>query len=202
MLDQRLRQVKDLVLLPLSRLLLAVPPTAISVVGLGFGLLAALLLAQQQYGWALALWLLNRLCDGLDGAVARLGYRQSDLGGYLDILFDFVVYAAIPVALVVGAPSEASWLALAVLLASFYVNAASWMFLAALLEKRGHSARHRAKPTAVTMPAGLIGGTETILFYTLFMLWPAQMAALFWLMSLLVAITVVQRVVWAVRRLD
>ena len=47
------------------------------------------------------------------------------------------------------------------------------------------------------MPAGIIGGTETIIFYSLFMLFPAGYPWLFGLMAGLVMVTIMQRVVWA-----
>jgi len=202
MLDGYFRTVKDALLLPLARRLTAIPPVVISLVGLICGLAAAVLLTQQQYGWGLAGWLLNRLFDGLDGAVARTHRRQSNLGGYLDILFDFVAYAAIPLALAVGLPSQMNFLAAAFLLATFYLNAASWMYLAAVLEKQRRGARDTGELTTITMPDGLVGGAETIFFYCMFIIWPAQMALLFALMGILVIITVVQRVIWALRFLD
>jgi phosphatidylglycerophosphate synthase len=130
--------------------------------------------------------------------VARLHRRQSDLGGYLDILADYVVYAGFPLALVIGTPSRAGYLSLALLLAIFYLNTASWMYLAAILEKRQHGS---GELTTITMPAGLIGGTETIIFYTLFLIWPHYLVPLYLLMSGLVLVTVGQRLVWAVRHL-
>lgn len=202
MLDNYLRSAKDVLLFPLARVFYTTHPTLISVAGLLVGLLAAVMLMQQFYGWGLALWLANRLLDGLDGAVARAANKQSDLGGYLDILFDFVVYSLIPIALVLGAPTVNNLWALAFLLASFYINAASWMYLAAVLEKRQQGAGRRGEKTTVTMPAGLIGGTETIIFYSLFIFWPDQAALLFGLMGSLVLLTVIQRVGWAAKYLD
>lgn len=46
------------------------------------------------------------------------------------------------------------------------------MYLSALLEKRGAGARASGEPTSVTMPRGLVGGTETVLFYSAFLLFP------------------------------
>ena len=92
-------------------------------------------------------------------------------------------------------------MALALLLSSFYVNAASWMYLSAVLEKRSVGAAARGETTSVTMPSGLIEGTETILFYALFLLFPGSLPLLFGAMSLLVWLTVGQRLIWALRHL-
>ena len=79
--------------------------------------------------------------------------------------------------------------------ASFYVNAAGWVCLAAILERRDAGARRRGELTSVTMPEGL-GGAETIVLFTAFFIWPQRIVPLFAGMSLLVVITVAQRMVW------
>ncbi len=199
MFDNQMRIGKEKLFLPLARPFLRLPPWVFTVGALGVGVGTAVLLAQQQYLWAFGGWFLNRLLDGLDGTLARLQKKQSDLGGYLDILLDFAVYALIPIGLVVGQPAPAVYLSLAVLLAIYYVNAASWMYLSAVLEKRQ---RHQTAMTTVTMPAGIIGGTETIIFYSVFILFPAYTVWLFYLMSFLVLLTILQRLVWAVKNLS
>ena len=40
---------------------------------------------------ALLFFLLNRFFDGVDGALARL-QEPSDLGGFYDIISDFIIY--------------------------------------------------------------------------------------------------------------
>jgi len=202
MLDALLRPVKERLLAPVSRAIgHRVPPLALTIVGFACGLAAAALAAHGRHASALALWIANRVLDGLDGTLARTQGTQSDLGGYVDIVLDFVVYAAIPIGLVIGAPSIPLAVAALAMLASFYVNAASWMYLSAILERRGAGARQRGELTSVTTPDGLVGGTETIVGYTLFLLLPRHLGALFWLMTVLVVATIAQRVAWAVRRL-
>ncbi|RMF04870.1 MAG: CDP-alcohol phosphatidyltransferase family protein [Chloroflexi bacterium] len=201
MLDHYLRGTKDYLLNMLARPLYKIPPNLITVVSLVVGLAAGVMLAGQLYLAGFLLWALNRLLDGLDGAIARETGQQTDFGGYLDILADFVVYAVIPIALVVGQPSISGFLVLAFLLAAFYVNSASWMYLSAILEKRKHGSRATGELTTVTMPEGLIGGAETVLFFSLFIVWPQQLVPLFVLMAVLVLVTAGQRLVWAARHL-
>lgn len=202
MFDDVLRDWKDRLLEPVARLLIGVSPIFITALGLAVGVLGMALLTRQLYGGALVCWLLNRTLDGLDGVVARQHRRQSDLGGYVDILADFVVYAGFPIALVMGCPSVAGYLSLAWLLGAFYVNAASWMYLAAILEKRRHQHPRSAELTSITMPAGLIGGAETVIFYIMFILWPTALPILFSLMGGLVLVTIGQRLVWANKYLN
>lgn len=199
MFDERMRLVKDTVFYPMAQPLQAIPPWLFSVLGLFAGMAAAIALWQQAYLLGFLFWFLNRLFDALDGAVARISGAQSDFGGYLDIVIDFVVYAAIPVGLALGRMETAVTYSLLFLLCTFYINGASWMYLAAILEKRSH--QHVDRLTSVTMPAGLIGGTETIIFYTAFIFFPGVLAWLFCLMGLLVLITIGQRLFWAARHL-
>lgn len=197
MLDHTLRGYKDDLLRPVAGHLGRISPNAITILAMMVGLAAAGAAGLQWYWAALILWLLNRVLDGLDGMVARAHARQSDFGGYLDIVLDFVVYAALPVGLYLGNPSEALALALILLLSSFYINAASWIYLSAILEKRAAGASVRGELTTVTMPSGLVGGAETILFYSAFLLWTDGLPWLFAAMTVMVMLSVGQRLHWA-----
>lgn len=200
MFDVFLRAVKDRLFEPLARLLgPGVAPNAVTLLACLVGLACGAAAWRQAYGAALALWVVNRLLDGLDGTLARVHGRQTEFGGYLDILLDFVVYAAVPTGLALGRPTVATLAAGVALLGSFFVNAASWMYLSAVLERRAAGAEARGERTTVTMPPGLIAGTETIVFYTSFLAFPARTPELFGVMAALVYLTVGQRVWWARR---
>jgi phosphatidylglycerophosphate synthase len=202
MVDRWLRVPKERILEPVAqRLVGQIAPNVVTIAACGIGLLTAGAAWAGLYGVAVGLWIVNRLLDGLDGSLARAGNRQTDFGGYLDILLDTVVYAAIPLGLALAANTSAAYLALAVLLASFYINGASWMYLAALLEKRAHGATAQRELTTITMPHGLIEGAETIVLYTLFLLFPGWIVPLFGLMAALVMVTVVQRMRWTIKSL-
>jgi phosphatidylglycerophosphate synthase len=204
MLDPLIRDTKDRALRPIARAIgTSIHPTSITILSFLVGCVAASLLLLASYPAALLAWLLCRILDGLDGTLARLTRRQTDLGGYLDIVLDFVVYAIVPIALVAGLPEprESEFLALALLLGSFFVNSASWMYLAAIAEKRGAGAAASREQTSVTMPTGLIEGTETVIFFSLFILLPERVVPLFGAMAALVVLTTLQRVAWAIRHL-
>ena len=202
MLDRTLRRTKDRLLGPVvgpvSR---AIGPAPITALSFATCLGAA---GAAGKGWTAAgviLWLTGRGLDGLDGAVARRLGQSSDLGGYFDMLLDTIGYAAVPLAIALHADRRATWIALAVLLVTFYVNAISWAYLSAILEKQSLGAATTGESTTVTMPTGLIEGTETIAFYAAFLLWPANAPALFGAMAAGVAISVIQRAVWATKTL-
>jgi phosphatidylglycerophosphate synthase len=200
MFDHLLRLLKDRWLAPLSRMLgPRLSPTALSLIAFVIGIAAAVAAYRGAVVLSLAAWALNRLLDGLDGTHARVHTRQTDFGGYVDIMLDFIVYAAIPVALVARDPSLA--LAGVFLEATFFVNTASWMYLSAILEGRQSGAAARGELTTVTMPPGVVAGTETVVFYALFLTLAGWRAPLFWLMGSLVCVNIVQRLWWARRSL-
>ena len=178
MLDSFLRPIKDAAVTPLSRLLeRRVSPSSITAASFVAGCACAGLLVAGLRWAALGLWILNRLLDGLDGVVARRTGRTSDFGAYLDIVLDFCIYAAIPIAMALRSSELA--LACALLLGAAYVNGATWMYLSAILEKRGRGASAEGQTTSVVMPAGIVEGSETIVLYTLMIVLPGWRPWLF-----------------------
>lgn len=200
MFDTPLRKFKDQVGAPLARSLKHVHPSFITALAFVAGLLSAWFAFTHSYSVAFGFWILNRVLDGLDGLMARLHEKQSDFGGYVDILTDFIVYASLPIGLVAGSPSSERYLALAFMLAVFYVNSASWMYLAALLEKR--ALHGNDTQTSIVMPAGVIGGFETIVAYGIFLLFPTYITILFSIFATLIFLTIIQRLIWAKRNLN
>lgn len=177
-----------------------IPADVVTVAGFGLGLAAAGLIAFQLYGAGLALILTSRLCDGLDGAVAR-HTRKTDRGGYLDIVLDFAFYGAVPLAFVVARP-ELNAVAGAVLLASFYVNGSSFLAFAIMAEKRGlapdaGSSARGAKSLYFT--TGLAEATETIVVFCLFCLFPDAFPALAYVFAAVCLVTAVARIALAMR---
>jgi phosphatidylglycerophosphate synthase len=202
MLDSRLRPLKERLTGPLAARLAPRTAAALFTAGaLGAGLGAGLAAASGAVVLSLVLWWSSRIADGLDGPVARRRGEASDLGGYLDLLGDTVVYAAIPIGVAVASGQRSTWIAVAVLLCTFYVNTVSWMYLSAVLEKRRSAGAAPERTTSIVMPAGLIEGTETIVLYSLLLATPGW--AVWWagLMAVLVVVTVAQRVWWARRHL-
>ena len=77
----------------------------VTIAGLAIGALVIPALAFEAYGLALVIVLFNRFIDGLDGAVARFS-GITDLGGYLDIVADFLFYSAVPFGFALARPDE------------------------------------------------------------------------------------------------
>lgn len=196
MLDRFLRPLIDPPLNRLGRGLAGagIGANAVTLAGLLLGLGAALAIAWGAPLVGLGLILASRLADGLDGAVAR-ATRLSDLGGFLDIVADFVFYAAVPLGFVLADPG-ANALAGAALIASFYVNAATFLGYAILAAKRDLSTEARGRKSWYHA-GGLLEGSETIAFFLAFCLWPGAFAALAWVFAALTLITAAGRVAQA-----
>lgn len=170
-------------------------PDTITYLGLGAGLLAAVLIASDLPTWVAILPLmLGRLADGLDGAVAR-AQGLSDWGGYLDIVCDMVFYAAIPLAFVYLDP-VANGLAGAYLLATFYINGATFLGFSVLAAKAGMQTSRRGIKT-LYFTAGLLEGTETIAFFVLICLWPQIFVPAATVFATLCLVTALARVLTA-----
>ena len=85
MFDARLRPLVDRILDPVGAFVARQGVTAnqISFAGFGLGIGAAIAVALGFEIAAVMLIIANRICDGLDGAVAR-STGSTDLGAYLD----------------------------------------------------------------------------------------------------------------------
>ena len=106
----------------------------LTLVGFIIGLLAVPFLALNLWNLALTAIVLNRLFDGLDGALARYQNSSTSSGGFLDICLDFLFYAAIPLGFALANP-EQNALAAAVLLAAFMGTGSSFLAFAIPAEK-------------------------------------------------------------------
>src|SRR5262245_17555540 len=108
MLDRAARRLIDPVLdqLALAAQQRGVTANQITVAGFGLGLAAMGAIALQAYALALLLLLANRLADGIDGALARRA-GATDLGGYLDIVLDFIIYSGTAFAFALAQPEHA-----------------------------------------------------------------------------------------------
>lgn len=196
MLDATMRKVIDPVLNRMGARAARAGMTAnaVTLAGLGFGLLAAALIALGAPGWALLPLGLSRLADGLDGAIARATHK-TDFGGFLDITCDFVFYGAIPLAFVLADPG-ANGAAGGFLLASFYANGASFLGFAILAERKKMTSEARGVKS-LYFTGGLLEGTETIAFFVALCLWPGWFSPMAWVFGALCFFTAASRVLLA-----
>ena len=218
MLDITLRPLKDGLFDPCCQYVPAsVSPHHITLLAFLAGLLSVYSAASIPHFSILALffWALNRLFDCLDGALARYRGTASDLGGFLDLLGDFIIYSILPIGIAHGysseqTPAEAgqTWRAVAILEATFHVNNFILFYLAAIAEKQskggqGDNARKSKSKevTSVMMKPALIEGMESGAIFTAMLAFPSQLGSLSWITATLVTVGIIQRTTWAIRAL-
>ena len=131
--------------------------------GFLFGAGSAVLIGTGFEKTALIPFFVNRLLDGLDGAVARLT-GPTDRGAFLDIALDFAFYAMVPLAFAIANPA-ANAMAACLLLASFMGTASSFLAFAVIAAKRGISSTAFPQK-GIYYLGGLTEGTETVIAFT------------------------------------
>ena len=209
MLDSSVRRIIDA---PLARAagvvdLPWVSPDRLTIAGLVMGLGSAAAAAVQWWWFALVLWLLSRLADGLDGPLARRRRAQqapeetgSEAGGFLDITADFIVYGTTVVGVAVGATAGygAPWWPFLLVLLTYYVNGTAFLAFSSVAERTG---RTIDDGRSLSFLGGLAEGTETIVVHSVWLLLPglAWQVALVW--AGVVGVSAGQRVVAGYRDL-
>ncbi len=141
----------------------------ITVLGFVLGMMAVPALYFDHTGLALFLIIMNRLMDGLDGAVARI-QGPTDLGGYLDITLDFIFYSAIVFGFALMNPLENA-LAASFVIFSFMGTGSSFLAFAIMAEKRRIERLDYGRKSLYFL-GGLAEGSETIAFLVLICLFP------------------------------
>jgi phosphatidylglycerophosphate synthase len=196
MFDASIRPLIDPALNRLGRALArrGVSADGLTLVGCAFGLASATAIGMGRFNLALTSFLIGRLFDGLDGAVAR-ATAKTDRGGFLDIVLDFAVYAAIPLAFAVHDPA-ANAVAAACLLAAIIVNGTSFLAFAIMAERRQLTTNTQGGKSLYYL-AGIAEGTETILVFVAFLLLPGWFAVLSFGFAGLCAVSALARIVMA-----
>tara|TARA_B110000091_G_scaffold118043_1_gene127228 strand:+ start:20569 stop:21249 length:681 start_codon:yes stop_codon:yes gene_type:complete len=164
----------------------------LTVVGFLVGLLAVPLLAFEMWYGALVAIALNRILDGLDGALARYANQSSSAGGFLDITLDFLFYAAIPLGFILANP-EQNAIAGSLLLATFIGTGSSFLAFAIAAEKFKLE-KPQFKYKSFYYLNGLTEGTETIALFIAFCIWPQHFAVMASIFAIACGITIFTRI--------
>lgn len=192
MLDSVARKLIDPPLNALAnRLSDKISANSITIAGFFIGILSFIAIIKGQLALALVFLLINRFCDGLDGAVARRS-GATDLGAYLDITADFLLWALLPVGFALYDPVLA--LPAAILLSSFAMSMTVFLAFAMLAEKRGLSSEAQGKKGFYYL-AGLAEGTETIGFFIFVLAVPTYFATAALIFAAFVYLSVLGRII-------
>ena len=190
----------DASLIPLLRRCLTLPARTlvragvvanqVTLVGFCIGVMALPALAFGQFWLALFAIVVNRILDGLDGAVAQLT-QPTDRGAFMDIVLDFVFYALVPLGFALADPAVNA-LPAAVLIAAFVGTGSSFLAFSVIAGQRGM--RPEAYPAkGIYYLGGLTEGAETIGFFVAMCVFPQAFAPLAYLFAAACAVTTMTR---------
>ena len=167
---------------------------AVTYFGITIGIAAAIAIAASWFMLGLALIILSRIADGLDGAIAR-ATKKTDFGGYLDISVDFLFYGAIPLGFIISNP-QMNAIAGAFLLLAFFFNGSTFLGYAILAEKNKLT-NAATSEKSLYFADGLLEGTETIAFFIVLCIWPGIFPILAIIFAILCFVTAIMRLVMA-----
>jgi len=94
-----------------------VTPNMVSFAGLGIALLAGLCFAENTWAWNVfgaALFFLSGLFDEIDGMLARLTFRESPFGCWLETMADYASYLLIFAGMAIGGYRRGGWVYLVI----------------------------------------------------------------------------------------
>ena len=172
-------------------------PNQITIIGFFFGIVMCFLIFIHSYFLAILFLFLNRLCDGLDGVMARQT-SPSPLGAYLDIILDFIIYAAF--VLVFSLQNEINLLTGVFLLFSYICTGTTFLTQAIIQPQLDYSQQDHDDvkdeiPKSFIYASGLIEGSETIFFMFICLILAKAFPILGFLFGMLCLITAIARVI-------
>ncbi|MCH9626298.1 MAG: Inner membrane protein YnjF [Chlamydiales bacterium] len=184
MLEKFLRPYyQSLFVNPLSHQLLRFPritPSLITLLSCCLGLLAALFIALHAPYFALLFLVLSGFCDTLDGTLARVGKKCSDLGTTCDILSDRIVEGALILGFYLADPHSRALICI-MLLFSILICITSFLVVGIFSENTSSKGFHYSP--------GLIERAEAFVFFSALILFPQIFSLLGWLFISLVFLT-------------
>ena len=174
MFDRHLQKLTQKPLSFFAKIILKyISANQITIIGFVFGLMMCLFIYLELFFLAIFFLILNRICDGLDGVMARLTV-PTYLGAYLDIVLDFIFYSAF--ILIFGFLDTSNIIITCLLLFSYICTGTTFLAQAIIQPKLDLVQKDESLdidiPKSFYYSAGLIEGTETILFMILCLLFP------------------------------
>ena len=138
----------------------------ITLIGSVSGFFCFFFIIKSNFILAFLFLFLNRLFDGLDGAIARL-VGETDLGAFYDIISDFIFYCLFPIAFIFINIDNAY--SICFLLLSFVATQSTFLASAWLLEKNKiFISKNNTK--SFFYIGGITEGFETIICFSLMLL--------------------------------
>ena len=200
MLDQKFNLILKPILTKIAKILIksGYSSNQITLFGFILGIFCFIFLSFGMIYIALSFFILNRIFDGIDGTIAR-HTKPTDLGGFYDIISDFLIYALLPFGFILF--NNDNFLSMSLLLTSFIGTSSTFLTAAWIVEKNKIQISQLSKKSFY-YSEGLIEGTETVFLFILMFIFYDVASIIAWIFAALCFITVVLRIIKVNRLLN
>ena len=194
MIDAQLNKFLKPTLNEIAKILIKIGFKANFVTFFGFfmGLCSFYYTVNSQFIHALIFLFLNRFCDGIDGAIARLTL-ETDIGAFYDIILDFIFYSLFPIAFIFVDLENA--FSISFLLLSFVATQTTFLASAWIIEKNKILISDDHKKSFY-YSGGITEGFETIICFTLMLLFHGFIDYIAYIFGILCWITFFTRIIF------
>ena len=191
MLDKKINNYLEKYLIYIATILYKYNCSAnfITLIGAVAGFFCFFCIVESEFFLAFLFLLLNRFFDGIDGALARID-GESDLGAFYDIISDFVFYSLFPIGFVFNNIENS--FSIFFLLLSFVYNQSTFLASAWIIEKNKILVKKNKK--SFFYIGGITEGFETIIFFTLMLIFNDFVYLISYIFGLLCWITCIFRI--------
>ncbi|MDA1134615.1 MAG: CDP-alcohol phosphatidyltransferase family protein [Proteobacteria bacterium] len=191
MLDKKINNYLEKYLIYIASILYKYNCSAnfVTLIGAVVGFFCFFCIVESEFFLAFLFLLLNRFFDGIDGALARID-GASDLGAFYDIISDFVFYSLFPIGFIFNNIENA--FSICFLLLSFVSTQSTFLASAWIIEKNKTLVKKNEK--SFFYIGGITEGFETIIFFTLMLIFNDFVYLISYIFGLLCWITCVFRI--------
>ncbi len=162
----------------------------VTFTGFFFGLCCFYFIINEMFIYASIFLFLNRFCDGLDGALARL-IGQTDIGAFYDIISDFLFYSLFPISFIFLDIQHAY--SICFLLMSFVATQTTFLASAWIVEKNKFLISDNQRKSFF-YTGGITEGFETIVCFVMMLLFYEYVNYIAYIFGMLCWITFITRV--------
>ena len=194
MIDKQINKILKPILNVFAKKLLKfnINPNSLTFIGFIFGICCFYFIVNSMFAYAGIFLFLNRLCDGLDGSLARL-IGETDIGAFYDIVLDFLFYILFPLSFIF-LDLENSY-SISFLLFSFVATQTTFLASAWIIEKNKLSISDSQKKS-LFYAGGITEGFETIICFAMMLLFYEFINYIAYIFGILCWITFITRVLF------
>ena len=170
---------------------LSISANTVTIIGFVLGLFCFYSIINLYFFTAFFFLVLNRFCDGLDGAISRV-VGPTDIGALYDITSDFIFYSLFPIAFIFLDIKNAY--AISFLLLSFVSTQTIFLASAWIIEKNKILVSVKQKKSFFYI-GGITEGFETIICFILMLIFYKSVELIAYIFGSLCWITSIMRLI-------